>query len=201
MLVLDAHRKKSYHLGLGKHITRSNLAKANSSRSSLVFEEFACHMIAVARTKCKNVDLGIDSQVYLFDSKTIELCLSVFWWASFRKRKEESNAYLLRCQQPYTRIMHITTATLNDVNAIDQLSYESNAFYIFDRAYLYYTRLYRFNAGVYFLIRTKSNHKFRRTYSCKSEKENGILCDQIGKLSGYYTARDYPQRNKKSEIP
>ncbi|WP_367916482.1 IS4 family transposase [Leadbetterella sp. DM7] len=94
--------------------------------------------------------------------------------------------------------MHITAATLHDVNAMDQLRYESDAFYIFDRAYLDYTGLYRLhNTGAYFVIRAKSNYKFRRMYSWKSDKENGVLCDQIGKLTGYYTSRDYPGKIRK----
>lgn len=196
MLALDAHSSKSYHLGLGKQVTRSNLAKANAKRASLIFEEFAYHMITIARSKCRNVDLGIDSQVYLFDSTTIDLCLSVFWWATFRKNKGGIKMHTLYDANSHIPVfMHITAATVHDVNAMDQLSYEQGSFYVFDRGYLDYGRLCRLNnAGAYFVIRAKSNLKFGRMYSKKADKENGVLCDQIGKLTGYHTSRDYPQK-------
>jgi len=196
MLALDAHSKKSYHLGLGKQVTRSNLAKANAKRASLIFEEFAYHMIAMARAKCRSVDLGIDSQVYLFDSTTIDLCLNVFWWASFRKNKGGIKMHTLYDANSHIpAFIHITAAILHDVNAMDQLHYEPEAFYVFDRGYMDYSRLYRLhNAGAYFVIRAKSNLKFQRMYSRKSDKENGVLCDQTGKLTSYYTVRDYPEK-------
>ena len=91
--------------------------------------------------------------------------------------------------------IHITAASIHDVNAMDRLHYEHGAFYVFDRGYLDYSRLYRLhNAGAYFVIRAKANLKFQRMYSNKADKENGILCDQIGKLTGYYTAKDYPKK-------
>ena len=196
MLALDAHSKKSYHLGLGKQVTRSNLAKANAKRESLIFEEFAYHMIAVARDRCTAVDLGIDSQVYLFDSTTIDLCLNVFWWATFRQKKGGIKIHTLydaHCRIP--AFLHITEAIVHDMNAMDLLSYEAGAFYVFDRGYLDYTRLNRLhNTGAYFVIRAKSNLRFQRMYSRKADRENGVICDQIGKLTGYRTARDYPDK-------
>lgn len=196
MLALDAHSKKSYHLGLGKQVTRSNLAKANARRESLIFEEFAYHMIALARDKCKAVDLGIDSQVYLFDSTTIDLCLHVFWWATFRKKKGGVKMHTLYdANSRIPAFIHITEAIVHDVNAMDLLNYEPDAFYVFDRGYLDYARLYRLHScGAYFVIRAKSNLKFQRMYSRKADRENGVICDQTGKLTGYRAARDYPAK-------
>src|SRR5690606_10402022 len=123
MLVLDAHSNKSYHLGLGKQVTRSNLAKANAKRASLIVEKSAYHMIAVARSKCSNIDRGIASQV--FDSTTIDLCLSVFWWAVFRKNKGGIKMHTLCDANSHIPVfIHITAAFIQDMNAMGRVHYE-----------------------------------------------------------------------------
>jgi len=196
IVVLEAHRKKSYHLGLGKSVTRSNLAKANEKRNYRIFEEFAYHLIAIARKKRANEDFEIKGKVYAFDSSTIDLCLSVFWWATFRKKKagiKLHTLYDIVTQIP--AFIHITEATVNDMNAMDLIPYEAGAYYIFDRGYVDYTRLYRITLHeAYFVIRAKSNLKFNRIYSRKVDKETGVLCDQIGKLSGTKTGKQYPEK-------
>ena len=196
IIVLEAHRKKSYHLGLGKSVTRSNLSKANAKRNYRIFEEFAYHLIAIARKKRANEDFEIKGKVYAFDSSTIDLCLSVFWWATFRKKKagiKLHTLYDIVTQIP--AFIHITEATVNDMNAMDVIPYETGAYYIFDRGYVDYTRLYRITQyEAYFVIRAKSNLKFSRIYSRKVEKSTGVLCDQIGKLSGSQTKKQYPDK-------
>jgi hypothetical protein len=196
IVAIEAHSRKTYHLGFGKSVTRSNLAKANEKRSSKIFEEYAYYLIAVARRKRANDNFEIKGKVYAFDSSTIDLCLNVFWWAKFRKAKggiKFHTLYDITTQIP--AFIHITTAKVNDVNAMDVIPYESEAYYIFDRGYVDYTRLHKItNHSAYFVIRAKSNLKFNRMYSNKVDKTTGVQCDQVGKLSGFYVSKQYPDK-------
>ncbi len=194
IVALDAHSSKSYHLGFGISVTRSNLAKANETRNSKIFEAFAYHLIAIARKKKANNDFEIKGKIYAFDSSTIDLCLSVFWWATFRKTKAGIKLHtLFDITTQIPAFVHITPATMNDMKAMDYLVYEQNAFYIFDRGYVDYTRLYKITVhSAFFVIRAKSNLKFNRMYSLKIDKSTGVLCDQIGKLKGFYVSKQYP---------
>lgn len=196
IVALDAHSSKSYHLGFGKSVTRSNLAKANETRNSKIFEAFAYHLIAIARRKRANNDFEIKGKIYAFDSSTIDLCLSVFWWATFRKAKAGIKLHtLFDITTQIPAFVHITPATVNDMKAMDFLIYEQSAFYIFDRGYVDYTRLYKITThSAFFVIRAKSNLKFNRMYSLKIDKSTGVLCDQIGKLKGYYVSKEYPKK-------
>lgn len=196
IVALDAHSGKSYHLGLGKSVTRSNFAKANEVRNSKIFEDFAYHLISIARELHSSEDFKIKGNIYAFDSSTIDLCLNVFWWAKFRKAKggiKLHTLYDINTQIP--AFLHITAANVHDIKAMDELVYEAGAHYIFDRAYLDFTRLYKIErCSAYFVIRAKSNTKFKRMYSNKVDKLTGVRCDQIGKISGFYTSMDYPAK-------
>ena len=196
MVALNAHSNKSYHLGLGKNVTRSNLAKANETRNSKIFEEFAYHLIDVARRNRANDDFEIKGTIYAFDSSTIDLCLSVFWWAKFRKAKGGIKLHtLFDITTQIPAFVHVTPATVNDVNAMDYLNYEQSAYYIFDRGYVDYTRLFKITQhSAFFVIRAKSNLQFNRMYSQKIDKSSGVLCDQIGKLKGFYISKRYPDK-------
>jgi len=199
IVTIEAHKKKIYHLGFGKSVTRSNLSKANESRNSKVFEEFAYYLIDVARNKLKNETFEIKGKVYAFDSSTIDLCLNVFWWAKFRKAKggiKLHTLYDITTQIP--AFIHITAATVNDVNAMDYIPYESNAYYIFDRGYVDYARLYKITLlSAYFVVRAKSNLQFKRIYSQKTDKSTGVQSDQIGILTGFYVSKDYSSKLRK----
>jgi hypothetical protein len=199
IVAIDAHNKKTYHLGFGKSVTRSNLSKANENRNSKIFEEFAYYLIDVARNKLKNENFEIKGKVYAFDSSTIDLCLSVFWWAKFRKAKggiKLHTLYDITTQIP--AFIHITAATVNDVNAMDYIPYERDAYYIFDRGYVDYFRLYKITLlSAYFVVRAKSNLQFKRIYSQKVDKSKGVQSDQIGKLTGFYVSKDYPDKLRK----
>jgi len=196
IVAIEAHNRKTYHLGFGKSVTRSNLAKANEKRDCKIFEDFAYHLVDLARKKRENDNFEIKGKVYAFDSSTIDLCLSVFWWAKFRKAKggiKLHTLYDIGTQIP--AFIHITAATVNDVNAMDFIPYESGAYYVFDRGYVDYKRLYKITAlSAFFVVRAKSNLKFRRMYSQKSNKTKGVQCDQIGKLTGFYVSKDYPDK-------
>jgi len=195
IVTLEAHSKKSYHLGLGKSVTRSNLAKANESRNSRIFEEFAYHLISIARNKRANEDFEIKGKIYAFDSTTIDLCLNVFWWARFRKTKGGIKLHtLFDITTQIPAFIHITAAAVNDMNAMDYISYEEGAYYVFDRGYVDFFRLNTINQrNAFFVVRSKSNLKYHRMYSAKVDKSTGVLCDQRGKLTGFYTSKDYPE--------
>jgi hypothetical protein len=194
IVIIDAHQSKAYHLGFGKSVTRSNLAKANEKRNCKIFEAFSYYMIDLARKKLANDDFQINGKVYAFDSSTIDLCLSIFWWASFRRTKgaiKLHTLYDITTQIP--AFIHITAASVHDVNAMDIIPYEAGAYYIFDRGYVDFKRLYRITTlSAFFVVRAKINLKFNRMYSRKVNRSTGIICDQIGKLSGFYVSKDYP---------
>ena len=196
IVVIDAHSNKVYHLGFGKSVTRSNLPKANENRNYKIFEGFAYHLIDLARRRLANEDFKIKGKVYAFDSSTIDLCLSVFWWASFRKTKggiKLHTLYDITTQIP--EFIHITAASVHDVNAMDVIPDEVGAYYVFDRGYIDFKRLFRIaTLSAFFVIRAKSNLKFNRMYSNKVDKQSGLICDQIGKLSGFYVSQDYPEK-------
>lgn len=143
IVAIDAHSQKSYHLGFGKNVTRSNLSKANETRDCKIFAEFAYCLIDIARRKRANEDFEIKGKVYAFDSTTVYLCLNVFWWAKFRKAKagiKMHTLYDITTQIP--AFIHITNASVNDMNAMDIIPYECGTYYNFDRGYVDYKRLY-----------------------------------------------------------
>jgi IS4 transposase len=199
IIVIEAHQSKSYHLGFGKNVTRSNLSKANENRNYKIFEDFANHLILITQEKNHNDSFEIKGNIYAFDSSTIDLCLSVFWWAHFRTTKAGIKLHTLfdiNTQIPV--FIHITEANIHDVNAMDVINYERFAYYIFDRAYVDYSRLYQITKScAYFVVRAKSNVKFKRMYSNKIDKSTGVIYDQTGKIEGFYTSKDYPEKIRK----
>ena len=197
MVSIEPHKPKYYHLGFGKGTSRSNFANANEKRDSRIFEEYAFYLIDLARKssiKDQDFQLNIDGNIYAFDSTTIDLCLSLFWWAKFRTTKggiKLHTLYDVRTSIP--SFIHVSTASVNDMNALDLLYYEPGGYYILDRGYVDYERLFRIHqSSAYFVIRAKDNLQFRRMYSNKVNKDNGVLLDQIGKLTGFYVSKDYP---------
>lgn len=198
VLTINAHPSKLYHLGLGKGVSRSNLAEANEQRSYKIYEEFAYHLINEAKRICLSdqTEFSFSNSVYAFDSTTIDLCLNAFCWATFRRSKgavKLHTQYDVRTSIPV--FMEVTPASLHDVNAMDFISLEKGSFYIFDKAYLDFERLYLINkAMAYFVIRAKNNLKFKRVYSNPIDKQTGVKCDQIGELTGYYSFKGYPEK-------
>jgi len=199
VVALDAHSQKSYHLGFGKSVTRSNLAKANEFRDYRIFEDYAYYLIETARKKLANDDFEVKGNVYAFDSTTIDLCLSVFWWAKFRKAKggiKIHTLYDITTQIP--AFIHITDASVHDVNAMDNIPYESGAYYIFDRAYVDYERLFKITQlDSFFVIRCKTNMKFNCQKFNPVDETIGIMSDQIGVLIGPQARNQYPIKLRK----
>ena len=196
---LNALNNKRYHIGLKNKVSKSTLAYANETKDWRIYAEFAQKLIARARKLyIDDNELGLDLEhtVYALDSSTIDLCLSLFPWAKFRKRKSAIKMHTLfdlKCLIP--TFIHISDGKLHDVNILDELITEPGAFYIMDRAYVDYGRLYDIKEQLgYFVIRAKKNLKFRRIYSAKVDKSTGLRCDQVIKLSGYYPSKDYPDK-------
>ena len=198
MLSLEAHNKKYYHLGLGKNVTRTNLGKANRNRDYRIYEEFAYVLIEEARRTVYKDDfeVKVDGNVYAFDSTTIDLCLSVFWWAEFRKYKGGIKLHTLYdVKTSIPSLVLITSAKVHDVNMLDKLIYEAGSFYIMDKGYIDFTRLYNLHCNrAYFVTRAKDNMQFRRIYSNKVDRSTGIIYDQIGKLVTYNSLKSYPEK-------
>ena len=196
IISLDTHSQKSYHLGFGKSVTRSNLAKANESRDYRIFEELAYYLIGNARKKLSNDNFEVKGKVYVFDSTTIDLCLSVFWWASFRKTKGGIKIHMLYdITTQIAAFVHITDAKVHDVKAMDLIPYESGAYYIFDRGYVDFERLYSINQlSSYFVIRSKKNMQFECSEYRSVDASTGVMSDQVGVLVGFYTSKHYPEK-------
>ena len=141
--ILEAHSSKCYHLGLERNISKTNLAYANQNRDYRIFEEFAYYLISEARDKRKTNIFNIGGSVYAFDSTTIDLCLSVFWWAKFRKKKggiKVHTLYDFETQIP--AFIHITNASVHDSKTMSEIPYEQGSYYVFDRAYYNFKELY-----------------------------------------------------------
>jgi len=198
MLSLEAHQPKYYHLGFGQTVTRRNLGKANEKRSYKIFEEFAYVLIEEARKSCYRSDfeVEIDGNVYALDSTTIDLCLSVFWWAEFRKHKGGIKLHtLFDVKTSIPTFLHVSKASVHDVNILDLLSYEVGSFYVVDKAYIDFRRFYKIHTqGSFFVTRAKNNMRFKRMYTKTVDKTTGVQSDQIGVLEVYYSKKDYPDK-------
>lgn len=194
---LQAQKNKLYHMGIRSSVSRSTLADANKARDWRIYNDFAQSLIHIARPLYANEDLGLDldNTVYALDASTIDLCLSVFPWALFRSTKSAVKLHtLLDLRGNIPTFIHISDGKLHDVNVLDILLPEPGAFYIMDRGYVDFKRLFTLNiAGAFFVIRAKSNTKYQRRYSHPVDKSNGLKCDQAIILTGVDSATDYPQ--------
>lgn len=198
IVAMEAHSGKLYHLGIGKSVTRSNLSKANELRDYRIFEEFAFFMIEQAREKRSTDIFKLGGSVYAFDSTTIDLCLSVFQWARFRKKKggiKLHTLYDIETQVP--AFVHITSASVHDSKAMPEIPYEAGAHYIFDRGYNDFANLYKINLiEAHFVLRAKTNVQFNpKTWKRRLPK--GVISDAIGTFTVYKSAKDYPVELRK----
>ena len=193
VIALQAQGSKCYHLGVGKHVSRSNLAKANEQRDYHIFEEFAYYMIEQAKQKFTNNTLTT-VDIYAFDSTTIDLCLTLFDWAKFRRAKGGIKVHtLFDIITGIPTFVYITEAKVNDVNAMDEIPYQAGSFYIFDRGYNDFSRLFTIHKlGAIFIVRGKKNIKFKRV-SWRRRVQDNVLSDSIIRFTGYYQEKDYPE--------
>jgi hypothetical protein len=195
---LRGNQQKLYHMGFRGTVSRNTLAHANQIRDWRIYADFAQILITQARTLYAHEDFGVELKqtVYAFDATTIDLCLSLFPWAQFRQRKGAIKLHtLMDLRGSIPTLIFITHGKIHEVHLLDELIIEPGAIYIFDRGYLDFARLYKIHrAGAFFIIRAKSNFRFRRLYSHKADKAKGIQADQIIELHGFYARKDYPDR-------
>jgi len=195
---LRAHQSKLYHMGIrSQGVARNTLSKANERRDWRIYADFAQALIRIARPLYADEDLGLelDNTVYALDASTIDLCLSVFPWALFRSTKSAVKLHtLLDLRGNIPTFIHISDGKLHDVNVLDILLPEPGAFYIMDRGYVDFERLFMLHmAGSFFVIRAKSNTQYQRRYSHPVDKDGGVRCDQTIVLTGVHSATNYPQ--------
>jgi uncharacterized protein DUF4372/DDE family transposase len=192
---LRAQQSKLYHMGIKSWVSRSTLADANESRDWRIYADFAQSLIALARRLYAEEPFGVDLKetVYALDASTIDLCLSVFPWAPFRSTKAAIKLHtLLDLRGNIPSFLHISDGKLHDVNVLDLLLPEPGAFYIMDRGYIDFDRLYQLHeAKSYFVTRAKSNLKAQRRYSHPVDRSTGLICDQTIVLTGFYSKQDF----------
>lgn len=201
---LRSQSAKLYHLGFRSTVSRNTLANANAVRDWRIYADFAQSLIGMARPLYVDEPFGIDlsETVYALDATTIDLCLSVFPWAPFRSAKAAIKLHtLLDLRGNIPSFIHISDGKLHDVNILDLLVPEAGAFYIMDRGYLDFARLHHLHqAGSFFVTRAKTNLCFTRRYSQPTDRLSGILCDQWGTLTGFYSQQHFPTMLRRISI-
>ena len=198
---LRAQQMKRYHMGIRSDVSRSTLAYANETRDWKIYADFAQVLIGIARSLYEKDDFGVELKetVYALDSTTIDLCLSVFPWAHFRRTKAAVKLHtLLDLRGNIPTFIRISDGKMHDVNVLDEILPEAGSFYVMDRGYLDFERLYVLaQALAFFVTRSKSNMGFRRFYSHPVEKETGVQSDQTIVLTGFYSSKDYPDKMRR----
>lgn len=194
---LRAHKTKLYHLGIRGGVARSTLADANETRDWRIYRDFSLHLIKTARVLYAKDSFGIelDNTVYALDTTTIELCLALFPWARFRKTLAAVKLHtLLDLRGNIPAFIHITDGKVHEVNVLDILPFEAGSFYIMDRGFVDFSRLYVLHqAQAFFVIRAKAKVGSKRIYSHPVDKTTGLRCDQTIRLTGALAGKDYPQ--------
>jgi len=198
---LRALQSKLYHMGFRGKVSRSTLADANESHDWRIFADFAQVLIAIARPlhACDLMGVDLHQSLYALDSTTIDLCLSLFPWAKFRQRKAAVKMHtLLDLHGNIPTFIRVTSGAVHDVNILDEIMPEAGAFYVMDRAYIDFQRLFVFTlSSAFFVVRTKSNVLLQRRYSHPVDKSTGVLSDQIVILSSLESATAYPDPLRK----
>ena len=195
---LRAQKSKLYHMGIRSSVSRNNLANANKVRDWRIYADLAHSLIQTARKLYVNDSFGLELEntVYALDATTIDLCLSMFPWANFRKNKGAIKLHtLLDLRGSIPTFIHISDGKLHEVNTLDIVPLEAGAFYVMDRGYLDFERLYTISQiPAFFVIRGKSNLKCRRVYSHPVDRSTGVICDQSVMLTGFYQGKYYPDK-------
>jgi hypothetical protein len=199
MLCLKANADKLYHLGIGDVVAKSTLSTANENRSYLIYFDLSMLLIKQAKQLYlgnSDLEVELDNNVFAIDATTIDLCLSTFYWATFRSTKGGIKLHTqLDLKTSIPEFIYFSTASVHDVNALDFISFETNSFYIMDRGYVDYKRLYKIDCcEAFYITRAKDNMNCRRVKSYPCDKPGGVLCDQSVLLNNYYAARDYPKK-------
>lgn len=199
IMCLKANANKMYHFGIGEVVAISTLTKANENRSCSIYHDLAMLLIKEAKQLYlgnSDLEITLKNNVFAIDATTIDLCLSTFYWATFRTTKAGIKLHTqLDLKTAIPEFIHFSTASLHDVNALDYITFEANSFYIMDRGYVDYARLYHIHCcSAFYVTRAKDNMSYRRLYSQVVHKTKGVMCDQIIVLNNYYAEKDYPDK-------
>lgn len=199
ILCLSANSQKLYHIGIGNVIAKSTLSKANENRSCRIYQDMAMILIKEAQRLYvgdSDLEVEIKKHVFAIDATTIDVCLSAFWWAKFRSTKGGIKMHTqLDLKTAIPEFIHITTASVHEVNVMDLITYLPECFYVVDRGYTDFQRLFRIHqSNAFFIIRAKDNLRFSRVSSLPVDKNKGMLCDQRIILSNFYASKDYPEQ-------
>jgi len=202
IMCLKANAGKMYHLGIGEVVSKSTLTKANENRSYLIYEQLAMLLIKQAKQLYltdDDLEVSLKANVFAIDATTIDLCLSAFYWATFRSTKAGIKLHTqIDLKTAIPEFILFSNASVHDVNVLDVISFEANSFYVMDRGYVDYQRLYKIHlCGAFFVTRAKDNMSYRRLYSHAKDKSTGILYDQTIMLNNHYASKDYPQRMRR----
>ena len=202
IVCLRANAGKLYHLGIGQAITKSTLSNANAGRDYRIFSEIATILIEEAKSLYINEsDLEVDlkNNVFAIDATVIDVCLSAFSWAKFRKTKGGVKVHVqLDLKTAIPEFIQITSASVHEVNILDNITFQPDSFYVVDRGYTDFDRLYKIHkAKAFFIIRAKDNLNFSRVSSVPTNKKTGVLCDQTIRLNGFYALKDFPVRMRR----
>ena len=195
VVALEAHHSKCYHLGIGRNVSKSSLSRANQDRDYHIFEEYAYFLVREAQQKRKIDIFKLEGNVYAFDSTTIDLCLAVFQWAKFRKRKGGVKVHVLYdVETQIPTFFHVTEASVHDSKAMTEIPYESGSYYIFDRAYNNFRMLYKIHQiESFFVVRAKKNLQYK-VVKWKRRLPENVLSDMTIELTGFYPKQYYPGR-------
>src|SRR5690606_9337156 len=191
-----------YHLGIGNVVSLSTITRANENRPYLIYEDLAKLLIKESKQlyiEDDGLEVSLKNNVFAIDATTIDLCLSTFYWATFRSTKGGIKLHTqLDLKTAIPEFILFSNADIHDVNALDFIQFEANSFYIMDRGYVDYMRLYKINhCDAFFITRAKDNMNYRRLYSHPKDKDNGVLYDQTIALNNYYAAKDYPEKMRR----
>ena len=202
IVCLRANAGKLYHLGIGQAITKSTLSNANAGRDYRIFSEIAMILIEEAKSLYLNEsDLEVDlkNNVFAIDATVIDVCLSAFSWAKFRKTKGGVKVHVqLDLKTAIPEFIQITSASVHEVNILDNIIFQPDSFYVVDRGYTDFDRLYKVHkANAFFIIRAKDNLNFSRVSSVPTNRKTGVLCDQTIRLNGFYALKDFPVRMRR----
>ncbi|MEO5582408.1 MAG: IS4 family transposase [Saprospiraceae bacterium] len=198
VVCLQSQQNKSYHLGMGKGTSKANLAKTNEKRDYRIYESFASILVAQAQSLAiPNVsfELSIDAPVYAIDATVIDLCLNIFWWGKFRKHKAAVKLHtMLDVKTNIPTFIYVTSGAIHEIKMLDNFPLEAGSYYVLDKGYIDFTRLYRFQkSGAFFVMRAKENFAFKRMSSRHIDKSTGVKCDQVINLKNKKVSLAYPQ--------
>jgi hypothetical protein len=202
ILCLKANATKMYHLGIGEVVAVSTITRANESRSFQIYEDLAMLLIREAKQLYfldDDLEVSLKGNVFAIDATIIDLCLSAFYWATFRSAKGGIKLHTqIDLKTSIPEFILFSTASVHDVNVLDVIHFEANSFYIMDRGYVDYKRLYKIHTcGAFFVTRAKDNMNYRRLYSHEKDIDNGIIYDQTIMLNNHYASKDYPEKMRR----